>query len=79
MEKFITIAVFQYTHEIEILKHRLDHEGIHYFFENEATAAVAPFYSLALGGIKLRIHPNDEDIVNHILNEFKGGHTLRIV
>jgi hypothetical protein len=28
MEAFITIAVFDYIHEIEILKHRLDQEGL---------------------------------------------------
>lgn len=32
METFITIATFDYIHEIEILKHRLDHEGLQYFF-----------------------------------------------
>lgn len=79
MVNFITIAVFQYTHEIEILKHRLDQESITYFFENEATASVAPMYSLAFGGIKLKIHPNDADTVNSILDEFKGGNELRIV
>lgn len=79
MQNFITIAVFHYTHEIEILKHRLEQESINYFFENEATASVAPMYSLALGGIKLKIHPNDADTVNLILDELKGGHDLRIV
>lgn len=79
MENFITIAVFQYTHEIEILKHRLDQEGVHYYFENEAAASVMPFYSIALGGIKLKIHPNDTEIVQCILEELKGGHSLRIV
>lgn len=79
MQNFITIAVFQYTHEIEILKHRLEQENVNYFFENEATASVVPMYSLALGGIKLKIHPNDADTVNLILDELKGGHELRIV
>ena len=79
MENFITIAVFQYTFEIEILKHRLDQEGITYYFENEATASVVPMYSLALGGIKLKIHPNDAVAVNIILDELKGGNELRIV
>jgi hypothetical protein len=32
MEAFITIAVFDYIHEIEILKHRLDQEGLQYYF-----------------------------------------------
>jgi hypothetical protein len=31
MEAFITI-VFDYIHEIEILKHRLDQEGLQYYF-----------------------------------------------
>jgi hypothetical protein len=57
MEAFITIAVFDYIHEIEILKHRLDQEGLQYYFQNELMSSV-PMYSTALGGI-LKIHPND--------------------
>jgi hypothetical protein len=78
MEDFETIAVFSYPHEIVILKHRLDQEGIHYFFENEATLSVIPLYSNALGGIKLKIHPNDLETVQQILDELKGSN-LNIV
>lgn len=78
MEDFQTIAVFNYPHEIVILKHRLDQEGIHYFFENETTLAVAPLYSNALGGIRLRIHPNDFETVQQILDELRGP-DLKIV
>jgi hypothetical protein len=45
MEKFITIAVFDYVHEIQILKHRLDQEELQYFFENEIMSSFAPMYS----------------------------------
>ncbi|RZJ33882.1 MAG: DUF2007 domain-containing protein [Flavobacterium sp.] len=79
MRDFITIAVFNYTHEIEILKHRLNMEGIAYFFENEATASIAPMYSLALGGIKLKIHPNDRETVENILRELNDESNLKIV
>ena len=79
MESFITIAVFNYTHEITILKHRLDLEGIHYYFENEATAAAIPMSSVALGGIKLKIHPNDMETVKAILEELNGNSDLKIV
>lgn len=79
MENFITIAIFDYTHEIEILKHRLEHEGVRFHFENEATASIVPMYSLALGGIRLKIHPNDMCAVQSILEELKGGTHLRIV
>ncbi|MBF6608421.1 MAG: DUF2007 domain-containing protein [Flavobacterium sp.] len=78
MEKFITAAVFNYAHEITILKHRLEQEGLQYFFENETTASVAPMYSIAFGGIKLKVHPNDLSTVNQILAELNDSH-LRII
>lgn len=71
MKDFKTIAVFNYTHEIEVLKLRLEQEEIQYFFENEMMTSIAPFYSNALGGIKLKIHPNDFEIVQAILDELK--------
>ncbi|SCY85749.1 putative signal transducing protein [Flavobacterium caeni] len=79
MEDFITAAIFNYPHEITILKHRLEQEGIAYFFENEATASVAPMYSLALGGIKLKVHPNDLQAVQAILDELNNRSQLTIV
>ncbi|MBU2060698.1 DUF2007 domain-containing protein [Flavobacterium frigidarium] len=79
MERFITIAVFDYIHEIEILKHRLDQEGLQYFFENEIMSSFAPMYSTALGGIKLKIHPNDIETVKSILHEMRYDNNLRIV
>lgn len=79
METFITIATFDYIHEIEILKHRLDQEGIQYYFENEIMSSIAPMYSTALGGIKLKIHPNDTATVIAILQEMKYNNNLKIV
>jgi hypothetical protein len=77
MEDFQTIAVFNYSHEIVVLKHILDQEGITYFFENEMTLSVAPFYSNALGGIKLKVHLNDFEKVQEILDHL--NHNLTIV
>lgn len=79
MEKFITVAVFDYIHEIQILKHRLDQEELQYFFENEIMSSFAPMYSNALGGIKLKIHPNDFETVKTILQEMKYDNNLKIV
>ena len=73
MEEFKTIAIFNYTYEIVILKHRLDQEGIQYYFENETMSAIAPFYSNALGGIKLKIHPNDFERVQRILDQLNSN------
>lgn len=79
MEDFLTIAVFNYTHEIVVLKHILEQEEIQYFFENETISSLAPFYSNALGGIKLKVHPNDFETVQSILDELKDNNNLKIV
>ena len=79
MEDFITAAVFSYPHEIEILKHQLNRLGIQYFFENEASVSVVPMYSIALGGIRLKVHPNDLETVTAILNELNNPGNLEIV
>ena len=38
----------------------LENEGIVHYFENETIVSVDPFASIAFGGIKLKIHPNDQ-------------------
>ena len=72
MEAFEVIAIFNFTHEIIVIKHRLEQEGIAYFFENEATLGIVPFYNTALGGIKLKVHPNDFEQVQEILDNLNS-------
>jgi len=72
MESFKIIAIFNYLHETIVLKHLLDQEEIPYYFENEMTLSVVPLYTTALGGIKLRIHPNDFDRVQKILDDLNN-------
>ena len=79
MEKFVTIAIFNYPHEITILKHRLEQEEIQFFFENETMMNIVPMYSQALGGIKLKVHPEDEALAKEIVTEFNGDENLKIV
>ncbi|PBJ12719.1 DUF2007 domain-containing protein [Flavobacterium sp. ACN6] len=77
MESFKTIAVFNYQHETVVLKHLLEQEEIPYFFENEMTLSFVPMYSAALGGIKLKVHPNDFEQVQEILDRLNNP--LKIV
>ncbi len=79
MEDFETIAIFNYTHEIVVLKHLLQRQGILYYFENETMSSIVPFYSNALGGIKLKIHPNDFKTVRIILDKLNNDSNLNIV
>lgn len=68
MKDFITIAVFNFPQEIVVLKSILENEGIKYFFLNENLISVDPLASIAYGGIKLKIHPNDIEAVQKILD-----------
>lgn len=77
MKGFKTIAIFNYPHEIVVLRHILDQEGIHYFFENEHIISIDPLASFAYGGIHLKVHPNDFEQVQEILDNLKP--TLYIV
>ncbi|WP_417938944.1 DUF2007 domain-containing protein [Flavobacterium sp. RS13.1] len=77
MESFKTIAIFNFEYETVVLKHLLEQEDIPYFFENEMTLSVVPFYTSALGGIKLKVHPNDFGEVQQILDNLNNP--LKIV
>lgn len=74
---FKTIAIFNYPHEIVVLRHILDQEEIHYFFENEHIVSIDPLASFAYGGIQLKVHPNDFEKVQDILDNLNSK--LRIV
>jgi len=77
MTEFITIATFNFTHEIMVLKSILDHEGILYLFQNENLITVDPLASFAYGGILLKVHPNDIEKVKEILDNLNSN--LKIV
>jgi len=79
MKHFVTAAVFTYPYETAILKHLLQDAGLQFYFENEFMAGLAPMYTVALGGIKLKVHKNDLDTVNNILEDFNFNNHLKIV
>ncbi|MDP2160107.1 MAG: DUF2007 domain-containing protein [Flavobacterium sp.] len=77
MKDFVTVAVFNLPTEIAVLKSVLENEGIHYFFENETIVSIDPFASIAYGGIKLKVHQNDVEVVKGILDNLDSH--LRVV
>lgn len=79
MNDFVTVAVFDYPHEIAVLKHLLDQSEIQYYFENETMMNIVPMYSQALGGIRLKVHPDDVETVREILKKLEDDSNLRIV
>ena len=72
MEEFVTIATFNFPYEIIVLKSILQNEGIAFLFLNEMLVSVNPLASYAYGGIELKIHPNDFEVVQKILDELNN-------
>ena len=68
MVEFITIQHFNFAYETLVLKSILDSRGIKYLFQNENLIAIDPLASYAYGGIALKIHPNDRDEVQIVLD-----------
>lgn len=79
MENFVTVAIFNYQQETLIIKNLLEQEGIAYFFENKTIVGIDPFATIAYGGIKLKVHQNDEATVKEILKKLNEDDYLKIV
>ncbi|MCG2610386.1 DUF2007 domain-containing protein [Flavobacterium sp. SM15] len=79
MNNFVTVAVFDYPHQITVLKHLLDQAEIEYFFENETMMNIVPMYSQALGGIKLKVHREDVEAAKEIVKKLSDDSNLKIV
>ena len=68
-EKFVTVMTFTFAHEAGIIQGRLEAEGITCFVKDELTAQVLPFYSNAIGGVKLQVLESDVEQAIEILKE----------
>ena len=79
MENYETIAVFTYPSEYAVLKLLFQQNEIRYVFQNETMISVLPFHSNAIGGIRLKVHPDDLDVAKEILNNFNNSAELTIV
>ncbi|MAP81611.1 MAG: hypothetical protein CL526_11045 [Aequorivita sp.] len=79
MKNFKTIAIFQYPAEYAVLQLLFDQNQIRYFFENETMISVFPFYSNAIGGIRLKVHTEDIVRANKIIKDLNNSSNLKIV
>ena len=68
-EKFITVLTATYGYEIAVIRGRLESEGITCFVKDELTVQVYPFYSNAIGGVKLQVRESDLNRAVEILTE----------
>ncbi|UOB19320.1 DUF2007 domain-containing protein [Abyssalbus ytuae] len=80
MRNFVLVATYTYIHEYIILKNILERERIPFVFENETILGISPFYSNAIGGIKLKVHKEYVQFVKEIIEDLNRPESnLRIV
>ncbi|WP_452220043.1 DUF2007 domain-containing protein [Lacinutrix salivirga] len=67
-DKFKIIAKFPYSSEAQIIKGRLEAEGIPVFLSDNLTIDTDPLVSQAIGGVKLKVLAEDALKAQHILS-----------
>ena len=68
---FINVAAFQYSAEAQIVKGRLDAEGIESFLVDNHTIDTDPLVSNAIGGVKLKVRKEDAEKSLEVLASIK--------
>ncbi|MDX5482766.1 MAG: DUF2007 domain-containing protein [Hymenobacteraceae bacterium] len=74
-ERLVTVATFHELTEAHILKGRLEAEGILCFLGDEHIVGVQPFYSVAVGGVKLKVTEEDVMEAKAILSRIQEGNS----
>lgn len=59
MNNWTTIRTFEFPYEAIVIRSLLESEGIECSLKDELTAQVNPFYSNAIGGVKLQVKESD--------------------
>jgi predicted RNA-binding Zn-ribbon protein involved in translation (DUF1610 family) len=68
-EKFTLLRRFQYSSEATIYQGKLESQGVEVFLRDQFTIDSNPFYSNALGGIRLFVKTEDFKKASEILDE----------
>lgn len=69
---FKTIAVYQYSSEAQIIKGRLEADGIEVFLADTYTIDTDPLVSNAIGGVKLQVRSEEVIKAKHIIDEISA-------
>ncbi|RRQ50307.1 DUF2007 domain-containing protein [Maribacter algicola] len=70
--KFYQLASFEYVADVQIMKGKLESEGIPVFLRDENTLNSDPLISNAIGGVKLLVYTQDKDRALEIYNEIRA-------
>lgn len=71
-DTFVTIARYPYSTEAQIVKGRLEADGIEVFLRDNITIDTDPLVSQAIGGVKLKVLAKDEIKAKDILKSISA-------
>ena len=71
-DTFYQLATFEYVADVQIVKGKLESEGIPVFLKDENTLNSDPIISNAIGGVKLQVYSKDKERAVAIYNEIRA-------
>jgi len=71
-EKFYTIGSFEFVADVQIIKGKLESEGIPVFLRDENTLNTDPLITNAIGGVKLQVYTKDKERAVEIYNAIRA-------
>ncbi|MEM9142208.1 MAG: DUF2007 domain-containing protein [Bacteroidota bacterium] len=69
---FCTIASFEYPADVQVLKGKLESEGIPVFLRDEHTLNSDPLISNAIGGVRLQVYKKDKEQAHAIYDQIRA-------
>lgn len=75
-ETFSLVSIAQYSAEAQIIKGRLEAEGIHVYLRDNVTIDTDPLVSNAIGGVKLYVDSENAVNAKAVLNSI-GEYSLK--
>ena len=70
--EFFTLGTFEFPADVQIIKGKLESEGISVFLRDETTINSDPLISAAIGGVKLQVYSVDKERAKLIFDEVRN-------
>ena len=71
-QEFHILGTFEFPADVQIIKGRLEAEGIPVFLRDETTVNSDPLISSAIGGVKLQVYSSDRERAKQIYDEVRN-------
>lgn len=71
-DEFYTLGTFEFPADVQIIKGKLESEGIPVFLRDENTINSDPLISSAIGGVKLQVYSTDKQRATTIYDEVRN-------